>query len=174
MNEMELRDIVVAYLKESKKALGLVEIINILLIKNLVSDKDRANLNVGKIKEICEDLKNNGIFIEKSPGKFAYNFEVKEEPAKTIEPKPIPFPPGRGGTNLDLMWEYAENKTNKKLAVDGVFNYFAQEKEKGDLEEIIMDFMDYFKIEKNKQNVATWEQNFGNALIVQGIITKWD
>src|SRR3989304_6439345 len=89
MNEMELRDIVVAYLKESKKALGLVEIINILLIKNLVSDKDRANLNVGKIKEICEDLKNNGVFIEKSPGKFAYNFEAKEEPAKTIEPKPI-------------------------------------------------------------------------------------
>jgi hypothetical protein len=37
-----------------------------------------------------------------------------------------------------------------------------------------MDFMDYFKIEKNKVNIAAWEQNFGNALIVQGIITKWD
>ncbi len=155
---MELRHAVIEYLKESKKTLSLVELFNILLIKDLISDKDRANLKIGNIKGICESSAYEGVLIEKPPGKFAYNHDRKE----------------RESNSLDMMWQYAEHKTNKKLAADEVFNYYAEEKKRGELVKVIDDFIDYFKIEKNKENLEAWEHNFSNALLIQGIISKWD
>ncbi len=177
-SKKELKDIVIEYLKESNKTLSLVELFNILLIKDLISDKDRANLKIADIKGICESSANEGVLIEKTPGKFAYNHDHKEQAVKpAIMPEQSPpqiTPRPRESNSLDMMWQYAEHKTNKKLTADEVFNFYAEEKKRGELVKVIDDFIDYFKIEKNKENLATWEQNFSNALLIQGIISKWD
>ena len=73
-----------------------------------------------------------------------------------------------------MMWKYAEHRTNKKLEADEMFNFYAEEKDRGELVKIIDDFIDYFKIEKDKEHLAKWEQHFSNALLIQGVISKWE
>ncbi len=79
MNKMELRDVIIEYLKDSKKKLGIVELLNILLIKNLISDKDKCTLEMKLLREICSDLVEEGLLIEKPLGRFVYNNDYKEE-----------------------------------------------------------------------------------------------
>lgn len=76
---MELRNVVIEYLKESKEKVGIVELLNIFLINNLISDKEKVTLEMKLLREICSDLVKEGLLIEKPLGKFAYNYETKEE-----------------------------------------------------------------------------------------------
>jgi len=156
---MELKDAVIGCLKESNKTLSHIDIFYALIMKDHISKKDRTISRINEIKIICGSLAHEGVFIEKA-GKFAYNQD------QNVSTKP---------TNaLEMLWDFAEYKTNKKLIADDVFNFYAEEKERGELSKTINDFIDYYKIEKNTENLAKWEKNFSNALIIQGISQKWD
>ena len=152
----ELKDAIIQYTKGYNKTISLVELFNILLIKNLVSDKDKAYLKLSNIKEICENLVKEGVLIEKGKGKFAYNQDQNVKTTKVIK-KPVINSESSAPkqTNaLEMMWDFAEHKTNKKLIADDVFNFYAEEKKRGELLKTINDFIDYYKIEKNSENLA--------------------
>jgi hypothetical protein len=153
---MELKDAVIGSLKESNKTLNHIDIFYDLIIKNHIPEKDKTISKINEIKIICESLVKEGILIEKGKGKFTYNQAPKQTNA------------------LEMMWDFAEHKTNKKLIANDVFNFYAEEKKRGELIKTINDFIDYYKIEKNAENLAKWEKNFSNALIIQGISQKWD
>ena len=75
---MELRDLVIGYLKGSNKSLSHVDIFYALLIENHISRADMTFSKIKEIKKICERLAKEGVFIE-NEGKFTYNNEYKEE-----------------------------------------------------------------------------------------------
>ena len=79
MNKIILRNVVIEYLKKSKEKLSIVELLNILLIDNHISDKEKVILEMKQLREICSDLAEEGLLIEKPLGKFAYNNETKGE-----------------------------------------------------------------------------------------------
>ncbi len=174
---MELKGVVVEYFKDSKKALSLVELFNILFIKNLISSKDRDVLKIGDLKTICTSLVKEGVLIENISGKFSYNTNNLGDAIQKISKNEASLyaalPPEEPNA-LIMMWEYAEHKTNKKLEAVEVFNFYAEGKKRDELAKIMDDFIDYFKIEKNNKNLTKWEHHFSNALLIQGIITKWD
>ena len=157
---MELKDAVIGCLKESNNTLSHIDIFYALIIKDHISKKDRTISKIKEIKEICESLVKEGVLIEKGKGKFAYNLDRNVKTKQT--------------NALEMLWDFAEYKTNKKLIADDVFNFYAEEKKRGELLKTINDFIDYYKIEKNSENLAKWEKNFSNALIIQGISQKWD
>ncbi len=157
---MELKDAVIGCLKESNKTLSHIDIFYALIIKDHISKKDRTISKIKEIKIICESLVKEGVLIEKGKGKFVYNQDQKVKTKQT--------------NALEMLWDFAEHKTNKKLIADDVFNFYAEEKKRGELLKTINDFIDYYKIEKNTENLAKWEKNFSNALIIQGISQKWD
>jgi hypothetical protein len=70
-----------------------------LIIKNHIPEKDRTISEINEIKIICESLVNKGVLIEKGKGKFAY----------------IESPAPKQTNVLEMMWDFAEHKTNKKL-----------------------------------------------------------
>ncbi len=172
---MELKGVVVEYLKDSKKTLGLVELFNILFVKNLISSKDRDVLQIGDLKTICTGLVREGVLIENGSGKFSYNTNnLGAAIQKITRNETSPALPPQEPNALLMMWEYAEHKTNKKLEAVEVFNFYAEGKKRDELTKTMDDFIDYFKIEKNKENLAKWEYHFSNALLIQGVISKWD
>ncbi len=172
---MELKNAVIGCLKGSNKTLSHIDIFYALIIKEHIPKKDRTISKIKEIKIICESLVKEGVFIERA-GKFAY--DQGHNVTTTEEIKKPAVNPGSSApkqTNaLEMMWDFAEHKTNKKLIADDVFNFYAEEKKRGELLKTINDFIDYYKIEKNTKNLAKWEKNFSNALIIQGISEKWD
>jgi hypothetical protein len=173
---MELKDAVIECLKESNKTLSHIDIFYALIIKNHIPKKDKNISKINEIKIICQSLVKEGVLIEKGMGKFVFNLGPNVKTIDVIK-KPVINSESSAPkqTNaLEMMWDFAEHKTNKKLIADDVFNFYAEEKKRGELLKTINDFIDYYKIEKNTENLAKWEKNFSNALIIQGISEKWE
>jgi uncharacterized membrane protein len=108
--EIELKNLIIRVLKESRSNLSPFEIFNYLISKNLIPRSIRGDLEIGNIRRICRDLVFDGILIEKGSEKYAFNFET-EITETLIEPKPKTARPGKQAIY------HSKKNLNKKIPV---------------------------------------------------------
>lgn len=77
--EVYLKELIIENLKNSKKSLSTVELFNLIILKNLISDKIKAIIEIQHIRNICEDLVKDGIIIEKEIDNFIYYKNIKNK-----------------------------------------------------------------------------------------------
>src|SRR3990170_7033861 len=82
--ELELRELIIKVLKGSENSLSPVELFNYFLMKDLIRYSSKDDLEIQQIRNICRDLANERILIEKGSGKYTYNIQTVEE--TDIEP----------------------------------------------------------------------------------------
>lgn len=80
--EIDLKELIIKVLKESKDGLSPVEIFNYLILKDLIHHSVINHLDVLHIRLICNILVHDGILVEKESGKYAFIFKTE-----TIEPR---------------------------------------------------------------------------------------
>src|SRR4030067_1586202 len=89
--EAYLKDLIIQNLKDSGKSLSTVELFNLIILKNLISDKIKAIIEIQHIRNICEDLVKDGIIIEKDIDRFSYfeNYKKNYENKTNINIKSV-------------------------------------------------------------------------------------
>src|SRR4030067_3151160 len=80
--EIDLKELIIKVLKESRDSLSPFQIFNSLVMKDHNHHSIRDHVEIEDIRLICKLLAHDGILIEKEPGKYA--FVLTNETAKTI------------------------------------------------------------------------------------------
>ncbi|MDD5616174.1 MAG: DUF1616 domain-containing protein [Candidatus Methanoperedens sp.] len=70
--EIELKELIIKVLKESKESLSPAEIFNYMILNDLIHHSVIYHLEILHIRLICNILVHDGILVEKESGKYAY------------------------------------------------------------------------------------------------------
>ena len=104
--EIELKELIIKVLKESRDSLTPVEIFNYLILNDLIHHSVISNLEILHIRFICNILVHDGILVEKESEKYAYIHKEAIEPRVEQNPEtPKPFE----GSLLDLRKKIKTN-----------------------------------------------------------------
>ncbi len=74
-----LKYLIIQNLKKSKKPLSSLELFNLIIPKIIVSDEIMGIIEIQHIRNICEDLVNDGIIVEKEIDRYSYYKNYKEK-----------------------------------------------------------------------------------------------
>lgn len=74
-----LKYLILQNLKKSRKSLSSAELFNLIIPKILISDEIKSIIEIQHVRNICEDLVNDGIIAEKEIDRFLYYKNYKEK-----------------------------------------------------------------------------------------------